>query len=44
MQVIENLHNLAHDCFTWVTVLLVLGGLASIFVFFKLFQSDFSED
>jgi hypothetical protein len=42
---VETIHDLLHSVTTWVTVGLVLGSVASVYIFFKLFEGDlFSAD
>lgn len=37
---VETLHDFLHSATTWLTVGLVLGSIASIYIFYRLFESD----
>lgn len=42
---VETLHDILHNATTWLTVGLVLGSVSSIYIFYRLFESDlFSAD
>jgi|688.fasta_scaffold142048_4 hypothetical protein len=42
---VETLHDILHNATTWLTVGLVLGSVTSIYIFYRLFESDlFSAD